>query len=56
MKRIAILAAVVLSTGFMTFAIAAPKQAAQPTTGGQIDFAGFQNLSQEVHTYRAKRL
>jgi phage shock protein E len=54
MKRIAILAAVVLSTGLMTFAIAAPKP--QATTGGQVDFAGFNNLSQEVYAYRKNRL
>jgi hypothetical protein len=54
MKRIAILAAIVLSTGLMTFAIAAPKP--QATTGGQVDFAGFNNLSQEVYAYRKNRL
>jgi phage shock protein E len=55
MKRIAILAAAVLSAGLVTFAVAAPKNV-QNNTGGQIDFAGFQSLSQEVRVYRAKRL
>ena len=54
MNRIAILSCALLSTGLMTFAVAAPKP--QATTGGQIDFAGFQDLSQEVYPYRAKRL
>ncbi len=54
MKRIAMLSVAVLSAGFMTIAIAAPKP--QATTGGQVDFAGFNNLSQEVYTYRANRL
>lgn len=54
MKRTAILAAAVLSAGFMTFAIAAPKP--QATTGGQVDFAGFNDLSQEVYAYRQNRL
>lgn len=54
MKRIAVLLFAVLSSGLMTFAIAAPKP--QATTGGQVDFAGFNNLSQEVYAYRANRL
>jgi rhodanese-related sulfurtransferase len=54
MKRTAILAAAVLSAGFMTFAIAAPKP--QATTGGQVDFAGFNDLSQVVYAYRQNRL
>ncbi|NOT40357.1 MAG: rhodanese-like domain-containing protein [Alphaproteobacteria bacterium] len=54
MKRIVVLSLALLSAGFMTFAIAAPKPTA--TTGGQIDFVGFQNLSQEVRIYRANRL
>jgi hypothetical protein len=54
MKRTAILVAAVLTAGFMTFAIAAPKP--QTTTGGQVDFAGFNNLSQEVYAYRQNRL
>lgn len=56
MRNIAVLSFALLSAGFMTFAVAAPKPASQATTGGQVDFAGFQNLSQEVHAYRAKRL
>ncbi len=56
MKRIAMLSFAVLSAGFMTFAIAAPKPASQATTGGQVDFAGFNNLSQEVYAYRQNRL
>jgi hypothetical protein len=56
MRNIVVLSCALLSAGFMTFAIAAPKPASQATTGGQVDFAGFQNLSQEVHAYRAKRL
>ncbi len=56
MKRIAMLSFAVLSAGFMTFAIAAPKPASQATTGGQVDFAGFYNLSQEVYAYRQNRL
>jgi phage shock protein E len=54
MRNIAVLSFALLSAGFMTFAIAAPKPTA--TTGGQIDFVGFQNLSQEVRIYRANRL
>jgi hypothetical protein len=54
MKRIAVLSFALLSAGFMTFAIAAPKP--QATTGGQVDFAGFNNLSQEVYAYRQNRL
>jgi rhodanese-related sulfurtransferase len=54
MKRAAVLLFAALSSGLMTFAIAAPKP--QATTGGQVDFAGFNNLSQEVHAYRANRL
>jgi rhodanese-related sulfurtransferase len=54
MKRIAVLSFAVLTAGFMTFAIAAPKP--QATTGGQVDFAGFNNLSQEVYAYRKNRL
>ncbi len=56
MRNIAMLSFALLSAGFMTFAVAAPKPASQATTGGQVDFVGFQNLSQEVHAYRAKRL
>ncbi len=55
-RRIAMLSFAVLSTGLMTFAVAAPKPSTEATSGGQIDFVGFQNLSQEVHAYRAKRL
>ncbi|MFM9863279.1 MAG: rhodanese-like domain-containing protein [Micropepsaceae bacterium] len=54
MRNIAVLSCALLSVGFMTFAIAAPKSTA--TTGGQIDFVGFQDLSQEVRVYRANRL
>jgi phage shock protein E len=54
MKRVAVLSFAVLTAGFMTSAIAAPKP--QATTGGQVDFAGFNNLSQEVYAYRANRL
>ena len=54
MKPVAILSFAVLSAAFMTFAIAAPKP--QATTGGQVDFAGFNNLSQEVYAYRKNRL
>ncbi len=56
MRNIAVLSFALLSVGFMTFAVAAPKPASQATTGGQVDFAGYQNLSQEVAAYRAKRL
>lgn len=56
MRNIVVLSFALLSASFMTFAIAAPKPASQATTGGQVDFAGYQNLSQEVHAYRAKRL
>ncbi len=56
MRNIAVLSFALLSAGFMTFAVAAPKPASQATTGGQVDFAGYQNLSQEVAAYRAKRL
>jgi phage shock protein E len=38
----------------LPFATAAPKPAA--TTGGQVDFAGYNNLSNEVYAYRANRL
>jgi phage shock protein E len=54
MKRIAVLLFAALSSALMTFAIAAPKP--QATTGGQVDFAGFNNLSQEVYAYRQNRL
>jgi phage shock protein E len=54
MKRIAMLSFAVLSAGFMTFALAAPKPEA--TSGGQVDFAGFNNLSQEVYAYRGNRI
>lgn len=54
MNRIAVLSFAVLSAGMMTFAIAAPKQ--QATTGGQVDFATYRNLSAEVQTYRTNRL
>ena len=53
-RRIAILSFALLSTGLVTFAVAAPKP--QATTGGQVDFAGFNDLSKEVYTYRANRL
>ena len=33
-----------------------PLPSSNATTGGQVDFAGFNNLSQEVHAYRANRL
>lgn len=56
MRNIAVLSFALLSAGFMTFAVAAPKPASQATTGGQVDFAGFQDISQEVHAYRANRL
>ena len=55
-RRVAMLSFAVLSAGLMTFAIAAPKPTPQATTGGQVDFAGFNNLSQEVYAYRANRL
>lgn len=58
MKRIAspfaVMSFALLSAGLMTFAVAAPKP--QATTGGQVDFAGFNNLSQEVYAYRVNRL
>jgi hypothetical protein len=54
MNRIAVLTFAVLSAGFMTFAIAAPKQ--QATTGGQVDFAGHRNLMAEVEVHRTNRL
>ena len=54
MKRIAALLFAVLGSALMTFAIAAPKP--QATTGAQVDFAGFNNLSQEVYAYRKNRL
>lgn len=56
MRNIVVLSIALLSAGFMTFAVAAPKPASPATTGGQVDFVGYQNLSQEVATYRAKRL
>jgi rhodanese-related sulfurtransferase len=48
----------VIGVAFVVGAAAAPKVTAEASTGaqGQVDFAGFQALTGEVATYRAKRL
>ena len=61
MKRFAVMAVTLLWAGLMTLAVAAPQPSrplpsSNATTGGQVDFAGFNNLSQDVHAYRANRL
>jgi len=60
MTRILVVSLALLSAAFITFATAAPNGAsrAQPRASaqGQIDFAGFQSLTAEVHAYRAGRL
>jgi len=50
----------ILSAAFAAVATAEPDAASQArqraSTQGQVDFAGFQSLAQEVHAYRAGRL
>ena len=56
MKRLAVFFVTLVWAGLMTFAASAPQAANRASTGGQVDFAGFNDLSQEVHAYRANRL
>ena len=57
MTRVLLLTLALLSAAFGTSAIAATDGASpQTTTQHQIDFPGFQSLTQEVHAYRAGRL
>jgi len=55
MTRILVLAVALLSAALITFATAAPN-GPRVGTSEQIDYQGFQSLTQEVHAYRAKRL
>lgn len=55
MTRIFVLAVALVSAAFVTFATAAPNGPRQATRD-QIDYPGFQHLTQEVHAYRANRL
>jgi rhodanese-related sulfurtransferase len=55
MTRILVLALTLLSAALITYATAAPNTP-RPGTSNQIDYPGFQSLTQEVHAYRAKRL
>jgi rhodanese-related sulfurtransferase len=55
MSRIFVLAVALLTAGLVTFATAAPNSPRQATRN-QIDYQGFQHLTQEVHAYRAGRL
>lgn len=55
MTRVSAIAVALLSAALITYATAAPN-APRPGTGDQIDYPGFQSLTQEVHAYRAKRL
>lgn len=41
---------------FGGLATAAPNERPRAATAGQIDYAGFQSLTAEVHAYRAQRL
>ena len=56
MNRLAVFAFVLMWAGLMTLAVAAPPPPNGPSTGGQVDFGGFRNLSEEVQAYRANRL
>jgi phage shock protein E len=55
MTRILVLAITLLSAALITYATAAPN-GPRPGTSEQIDYTGFQSLTQEVYAYRAKRL
>lgn len=55
MTRILVSAVTILSAAFIAFATAAPNGPRQATRD-QIDYPGFQHLTQEVHAYRANRL
>lgn len=58
MTRVFAIALTLLSAAlitYATYATAAPS-APRPGTQEQIDYPGFQSLTQEVHAYRAKRL
>jgi phage shock protein E len=55
MTRILILALTLFGAAFVTYATAAP-DASRRATNDQIDYQGFQHLTQEVHAYRATRL
>lgn len=65
MIRISLLSAAVVAGALATFAALAdapPPNAPAPranvgaSANGQVDYAGFQSLANEVHAYRAKRL
>jgi phage shock protein E len=56
MTRVFLFTLALLSAAFCGCAIAEPNPAPRANTQGQIDFAGFQSLAQEVHAYRAGRL
>lgn len=56
MNRLAVFAFVLMWAGLMTLAVAAPPSPNGASTGGQVDFGGFRNLSEEVQAYRANRL
>lgn len=59
MKYALLLAAAVTGASLATLAVSsfgASNAAPRATTGGQVDFAGFNSLSQEVYAYREKRL
>jgi phage shock protein E len=63
MRRTVLLAAALASATFVTLAVAAPPNApmklsanGNTSANGQVDYAGFQSLTGEVHAYRAKRL
>ncbi len=60
MARVFLLSLALLSAAFGTFAAAEPKGAShapqRASAQGQVDFAGFQSLAQEVRAYRAGRL
>ena len=55
MTRRFIFGLALVSAVSIAYAVAAP-DSSRGNTGGQVDFAGFQNLTQEVHAYRANRL
>jgi rhodanese-related sulfurtransferase len=55
MKRVFVLVLTLIGAALITFATAAPN-GPRPGTSEQIDYQGFQSLTQEVHAYRAGRL
>jgi phage shock protein E len=60
MTRVFLFSLALLSAAFATAATAEPSAPSQAqlrtSTEGQVDYVGFQSLTQEVHAYRAGRL